>query len=97
MQQFPEAKLEKLIEEKKWDEVKAELKNWLISETEPEKQAEDLLFAAKVYARVRTALGDEYVKELKDLLGMLKNINKTRRNVDDEERADKIKNKIKDL
>ncbi|MFA6106028.1 MAG: hypothetical protein WC725_05570 [Patescibacteria group bacterium] len=97
MQKFPEEKLEKLITEKKWDQVTVELKNWLTSETEPEVEAEKLLLAAKVYARVRNALGDAYLKELKELTEILKRIGQKSRAVDDIEKTQKIQNKIKDL
>jgi hypothetical protein len=97
MQKFPEEKLEKLLAEEKWDEVKTELKNWLGSETGPEQQAENLLLAAQVYARIRIKLSDDYLKEVKGLTEILNNIGKESQEIDDLEKTEKIQNRIKKL
>ena len=97
MQKFPEEKLEKLIKEEKWEEIKKELDEWLASETDADRQAEQLLLAASIYARVRTKLGKAYLKNLDELKSMLEEIKKESQEVQDVERGQKIKNKIKDL
>ena len=97
MQKFPEEKLEKLIKEEKWEDVKKELGDWLASETDTDRQADQLLLAASIYARVRTELGKAYLKNLDELKTMLENIKKEGKQLQDLEKGQKIKNKIKDL
>ena len=56
MQKFPEEKLEKLIKEEKWEEVKKELDEWLASETDADRQRE--VIVAEAYRDAQRIKGE---------------------------------------
>jgi hypothetical protein len=89
-------KLEKLMEEQKWDEARQMLEDFFASEMTPEEKGAIYTNMAMVYMKVMNRINEQYEQALDDALMVLKDINNTEREVLDAININKIRKQIQE-
>ena len=96
MSSFPQEKIEKLIAENNWEEVKNEISTWL-KNSEEEEVGEQYLEAAKAYLDLMNKKDAEYLEKLKKMSAMLTKVSAKSDQLKDLGKIHKIINKVKEL
>ena len=89
-------KLEKLMEEEKWDEARQMLEDFFASEMTPEEKGAIYTNMAMVYMKVMNRINEQYEKALDDAIDVLKEINKTESEVLDNNNIHNIRKQIQE-
>jgi hypothetical protein len=89
-------KLEKLMEEEKWDEARQMLEDFFASEMTPEEKGAIYTNMAMVYMKVMNRINEQYEKALDDAIDVLKEINKTESEVLDNINIHNIRKQIQE-
>jgi hypothetical protein len=96
MSNIDNEKLEKLMEEQKWDEARQMLEDFFASEMTAEEKGAVYVNMAAIYMKVMNKINEQYESALDDALMVLKDINNTEREVLDAININKIRKQIQE-